>query len=168
MPEEVLGERRESYFLKNLVFYVFRKFNVSSFVRIYQKNEFILGIAPFKTFKTFATFLFFFLPVEIANLIHYVNSNGISTLYKVNQIIPFCNSLSKTRWIFREWKLNISFSQNQFLIKSTNFEEWKGTKNYLETPHLDVLFRRPLVYKTVFFTLLFRSGDIEQLVKKGL
>ena len=79
-----MGERRESYFLKNLVFYVFRKFNVSSFVRIYQKNKFILGIAPFKTFKTFATFLFFFLPAEIANLIHYVNSNGISTLYKVN------------------------------------------------------------------------------------
>ena len=29
--------------------------------------------------------------------------------------------------IFRGWKLKISFSQNQFSIKYTNFEEWKGT-----------------------------------------
>ena len=50
---------------------------------------------------------------------------------------PFCIMLSYWNkilsWIvkeniFREWKLKISFSQNQFSIKHTNFEEWKGTR----------------------------------------
>ena len=65
LPEEAIGGRRESNFLKNLVFYVFRKLNIYFFVRIYHKNKFFLGTAPFKTFKIgtsffFVTFLFFF------------------------------------------------------------------------------------------------------------
>ena len=95
----------------------------------------------------------FFLTLEIAKLVHHVNlffkkiCKGKYILYKVNLVIPFLLFKKKKKKIFCGWKLKISLSLNQFSVKYSNFEQWKGTGKQNISQFFPILVQI-LLYKT--------------------